>query len=132
MALAAASLVCPRARNILGLCFFLGVFLSFRQGLFPPFPQAAKPNPSIHNASVRAAHAQSAWQGIDAAIASSLPGTASDPAHPAFPHPPCRALFNALFTFPEEYKHMLKERASGMYRCGPAGVVQKARVHSQG
>ncbi|KAL4424963.1 hypothetical protein ABPG77_002848 [Micractinium sp. CCAP 211/92] len=44
------------ARNILGLCFFLGVFLSFR------------------------------------------------------------ALFNALFTFPEEYKHMLKERASGMYR----------------
>ncbi|KAL4457859.1 hypothetical protein ABPG75_012724 [Micractinium tetrahymenae] len=44
------------ARNVLGLCFFLGVFLSFR------------------------------------------------------------ALFNALFTFPEEYKHMLKERASGMYR----------------
>ncbi|KAI7836411.1 hypothetical protein COHA_009711 [Chlorella ohadii] len=27
-----------------------------------------------------------------------------------------RALYNSLFTFPEEFKHMLKERASGMYR----------------
>ncbi len=33
---------------------------------------------------------------------------------------PAGALYNSLFTFPEEFKHMLKERASGMVR--PAGV----------
>lgn len=31
----------------------------------------------------------------------------------------------------EEYKHMLKERASGMYRCGVLGVGPRFELHKR-
>lgn len=105
-----------RARNTLGLLFFLVMLLSFRE-------RQAAPGWSRESRGHSAAALQP-FSTVPRCLIQPLTSACLLSTHAG-------ALYNSLFTFPDEYKHMLKERASGMVRRRGAdgfGVVCRARV----